>query len=218
MRRLAFASLIAATLVCACATSPGPAPLSLWDYDANARSDRMSGELMGAVIGAMSGDLRRGSVGAAGAVSGFDAIALSPGDLRNLFLSAFQGGRAEVRVTRSSLDRTPLKAAAGVPWAIADANEGQLITDWRLVKGRTAGVGWWKKDYQARVRHIITVKHSFRSSNLSNYTIETQVEERPNEAYDWEPANFEYGRESFEEIKEFLLRAVRTTNNAKGKK
>lgn len=218
MRHHAVLCVTAAALICACATSTHPGPLSPWDYETNARSDRGSGELLELAMGNIMGKARRENGAAAGAVSGFDAIALSPGDLRNLFLAAFQSGRSGTLLNRSTLDRAPPRSAASMRWAIADANEGQITTDWRPVTGRTAGVAWWKKDYQARVRHIITVKHSFRSPASSNYTIETQVEERPNDAYDWEPANVEYGRESFEEIKEFLLNVLKTTENAKGKK
>lgn len=158
-----------------------------------------------------------------------DNIELSPGELQAAIVSALAPPRHFLSaVPRSSTARTSLapEGATGAPadsttdgdergWGIASSNEGQITTDWQRIPGREAGFLWWKKRYDAEVRHVITVKQAFRSVSLSNYSIETEVRERPNANYDWAPANPELGRTSFERIKGQLWASIQTQSNRK---
>lgn len=158
-----------------------------------------------------------------------DNIALSPEELHAAIVSALAPPRHFLSAApRSGTSRTSLapEGTAAAPadrtadgdergWGIASSNEGQITTDWQRIPGREAGVLWWKKRYDTEVRHVITVKQAFRSSSLSNYSIETEVRERPNASYDWAPANPELGRASFERIKGQLWASIQTQSNRK---
>ena len=84
------------------------------------------------------------------------------------------------------------------------------MTDWKRIPGKKAGLGYWHKEYEAEVQHIITVQPSVRSEPSTSFVLQTQVRERPNEQYPWAPGDPELGRASFEEIKALLLERIRT--------
>ncbi len=94
-------------------------------------------------------------------------------------------------------------------WTIAEIKEGQLMTDWQPIIGKTTGVLFWKKTYETEVRHLITVKGSFEIPYRSGFSITTEVRERPSANYKWSDADPELGRASLTEIKDYLLRAIR---------
>ena len=95
-------------------------------------------------------------------------------------------------------------------WAVSNSNEDQIITDWKRIKGRKAGILWWLKEYECEVRHIITLKKSLDNPEETlSYSILTEVQERPNENYKWEKVDSELGRESFETIKNKINESIR---------
>lgn len=219
----------------ACATAEAPSdatakPAHLrWDYERdglgigeNDRQGRMWGNMAGA-----------GLLGLLRGASPLDNIALSPEELQAAIVSALAPPRHFLAaVPKSSTARTSLgpEGTTTAPadrtadstadadergWGIASSNEGQITTDWQRIPGREAGVLWWKKRYDAEVRHVITVKQAFHSSSLSSYSIETEVRERPNANYDWAPANPELGRASFERIKGQLWASIQVQSNRK---
>lgn len=211
----------------ACATVDGPArPEHLhWDYERDGlgigENDRHGRMLSDMAISNLFGTLR--------GASPLDNIALSPEELHAAIVSALAPPRHFLTaMPRSGTSRTSLapEGAAAAPadrtadgdersWGIASSNEGQITTDWQRIPGREAGVLWWKKRYDAEVRHVITVKQAFRSRSLSSYSIETEVRERPNANYDWAPANPELGRASFERIKGQLWASIQVQSNRK---
>jgi hypothetical protein len=92
---------------------------------------------------------------------------------------------------------------------VADQSEGQIVTDWKPIRGKNAGLLWWKKEYQSEVRHTITIKQALYSPGRASYSILTEVRERPNPSYGWAAADSELGRKSFEDIKNLLLTSIR---------
>ena len=221
-------ALLALTLTLgACATADGPATQGhlRWDYERDGLGigdDDRQRRMLSGMAGARLFDPLRGA-------SPLDNIELSPGELQAAIVSALAPPRHFLSaVPRSSTARTTLapEGTAAAPadrtadgdergWGIASSNEGQITTDWQRIPGREAGVLWWKKRYDAEVRHVITVKQAFRSRSLSSYSIETEVRERPNANYDWAPANPELGRASFERIKGQLWESIQMQSNRK---
>jgi len=223
----------------ACATADGPAdattdattdaaakPAHLrWDYERDGLgirdNDRKASMLSEFARGRLLSRLEGSPT--------LDNIELSPSELHAAIVSALAPPRHFLSVgPKSSTARTSLapEGTSAAPadrtadgdergWGIASSNEGQITTDWQRIPGREAGVLWWKKRYDTEVRHVITVKQAFRSSSLSNYSIETEVRERPNANYDWAPGNPELGRASFERIKGQLWVSIQMQSNRK---
>lgn len=185
-----------------CAT-PQPQPgLPSWDYERDEQATAIV-RLLGGIIGNVEG----AAIGAA--VGGLqEGIELTPPEL-----SAVIFGALTPRTSEMPQGAIPIAAnspnGAKNSWTVSDSNEGQITTDWKQIPGRKAGILWWQQEYESQVRHTITIKQSFRSPRQTNYSIFTEVRERPNENYDWVSGNPELGRQSFEDIKGVLLNSVR---------
>ncbi len=127
----------------------------------------------------------------------------------NVLFRTIEATLTKKTLRENEASEQPLGRAAASRWGISESNEGQITTDWKATSGRTVGLFWWKKEYQTEVRHIITIKRSYKSQNHSNFSIDTEVRERPNSNYIWAKGNPEFGRSSFNEIKKALLDAVK---------
>ena len=149
--------------------------------------------------------------GIAGSLGGAvqSGIKLSPSDLNKVIMDALtQPQKRHAKAGVQTFAEGPKGENIG-RWGVAESNEGQISTDWEAIPGRMAGLLWWKKEYQTEARHIITINRSYRFSDLTNYSIATEVRERPNSNYQWAPGDPELGRESFSELKLVLLNSVR---------
>ena len=188
-----------------CAHQPAYPPFWVWDYerdeigsregqDTDRRHDDRRDDYPAGTIG---GSIRYG-------------LPLPPTTLYAIFIDALS--RPQVASTAASSDQPYARAMA--TWAIVDTNEGRIITDWRPVSGREAGLLWWAREIQAQVQHIITVERSFRFSACANFSILTKVRERPNANYGWKAADPELGRASLEAIRRILLDSVQLALNA----
>jgi hypothetical protein len=185
-----------------CATKSPTQPGSLiWDYERDEvkrldfikKEGAISGEAMGGIFGAIAGGIIQSE------------IELKPNDLFRIIESALSEGS----LTDEQTSTLKADSIATPRWEISESNEGQITTDWKPTKGKTVGLFRWKKEYQTEVRHIITIKRSYKSQDYSNFSIETEVRERPNANYKWAKGNPELGRSSFKEIKKILLDTIR---------
>ena len=195
-----------------CANEPKRHGIPDWDYERDELKIGL-GAIIGAAVGAVVGE--RGGVSGS-ALGGLvrDEVGLSPGVLNRLLLNTLTNSTSVA--TNFSTTSTLSNAKTESKWEVSESSEGQIITDWKPIPGRKAGLGWWEKEYQTEVRHIITVKRSYRSSKNSNFSILTEVRERPNSNYKWDKADPELGRTSFEEIKSILLASVHKTLTENG--
>ena len=146
-----------------------------------------------------------------------EGIELTPEQVRSLLLAALSA-RSVSQATKVLQLGPEQSTIATDRWGISDSNEGQLITDWRPLQGRRAGILWWEKVYEAEVRHVITVKQSTRSTKHSNIVVVTEVRERPNSAYPWSPGNSELGQTSFTELRRTVLYTVGMALAMQGRK
>lgn len=186
-----------------CATkSPNLSGIPIWNYERDEIKRSDFSERAGLLLGGVS-------VALGGAVQ--SEIELTPNDLFHTIEAAL----VEDTLTENKTSTLRVDSSAISRWEISESNEGQITTDWKAIKGRTVGLFWWKKEYQTEVRHIITITRSYKSQNYSNFSIETEVRERPNSNYKWAKANPELGRSSFKEIKNVLLGAVRKCANTR---
>src|SRR5262245_7827559 len=198
------------------AEQPKPGPgLPKWHYE----EEPALGAMIGGVLGAFSGSRGGTAAGtAAGAIGGHLGIELTPSELNALIVRILSSPPAAARQAPAGAatfgpSSSPVASRSSQldsPWTILESNEGQIITDWRRTPGRKAGVGWWEREYDAEVRHIITIRQSFSAPRLASFSIETEVRERPNDRYPWASANVELGRRSFEELKNTLVQSVQT--------
>jgi hypothetical protein len=189
-----------------CAT-PQPQPgLPSWDYERDELKIQNQATVIGGGFGVLGGIFG----GVAGAVVGGlqEGIELTPPELSSVILRTLTPRTNETPQGAISLASNSPDDAKN-SWTVSDSNEGQITTDWKRIPGRKAGILWWQKEYESQVRHTITIKQSFRTPRQTNYSILTEVRERPNENYDWVNADPELGRQSFEDIKGVLLTSVR---------
>lgn len=211
-------TLILLVLLAGCSSvEPKRSGLPIWDFE----HDEVQDLTLGAAIGALLGG---GIGGIAGAVScctlgAFqvggviqDGIKLTPPELNHIISTALAPTAVSSAPMALSLNPTPATQNVS-PWTISESNEGQIITDWKAIQGKKAGVLWWEKTFECETRHLITIKRSYQSSQLTNFTIVTEVRERPNVNYPWTSADPELGRASFENLKNILLIAVRAELN-----
>jgi hypothetical protein len=78
----------------------------------------------------------------------------------------------ELKLALSS-QTPPLPLEVSVP--------GQLETAWISVPGRQTGILWWRRQWEARVRHTIYIRPDFRDPvKQSGFVMVTLAEERPN--------------------------------------
>ena len=182
--------------------SPTLSGIPIWDYERDEIKRKDFSDSSGLLLGGLAGGL-------GGAVQ--SEIELTPNDLFHTIEAAL----VEDTMTENITSTLKVDSSAISRWEISESNEGQIITDWKAINGRTVGLLWWKKEYQTEVRHIITITRSYKSKNYSNFSIETEVRERPNSNYKWAKANPEIGRSSFKEIKNVLLGAVRKCANTR---
>jgi hypothetical protein len=204
--------LVVAVSWTACAPQRRATDPLRWDFERDAHR----GALAGAAAGSYIGELLGGAIGAAVSVGGMinDGIPLTPTELNRIVSEALAPALERVPATARSLMPTPV-ASAGAPWTVAESNQGQFTTDWRPIRGRTAGVLWWKKTYESEVHHVITIMPSYRSPALANLSVITEVRERPNAQYPWVAGDAELGRPSFESLKNMLLATIRATIDQK---
>lgn len=199
--RVAIAILVAT--LAGCATEPPKFGLLLWDFEANEiaqkrwrATERATEKLYGLVEEIMPGRMLQ------------DGIELTPPELVTLITDTLSPSLPRTAQEAHSLSQTTREAPKNI-WTIADSNEGQLTTDWRSIPGRKSGVLWWERTYETEVRHVITIRRSYRSPDLTNFSIATEVRERPNSNYPWVETNSELGRASFEQLKNMLLLTIR---------
>jgi hypothetical protein len=126
-----------------------------------------------------------------------DEINLTPNKLKVAIKTAL----AESTQVKIQLPTSDSGDSDATQWTVSESYKGQIITDWKPTPGKEKGLFWWKKTYQAEVRHIISIKRSYRSPHHSNFSIFTEVRERPNSNYKWVQGDPELGRASFEDIK-----------------
>lgn len=172
-----------------CTTEPRRPGLPIWDFERD--------EQMGRVIGSI--------IGFGGPSALFqDGLDLAPTELNRVILNALATNAVVPAPAKPSSN--PI---ATTQWTISESHEGKIITDWKPITGRKAGVFWWEKTYDCEVHHVIMINQSHISHGLTNFTIVTEIRERPNKNYPWVSGDPELGRASFENIKNILLDAVR---------
>lgn len=203
INNLIASMLLGAILILgACAHKP-PRGAIEWDYERNEIG--LGSLVIGGVFGGLYSAPKSTIVG--GMVA--NRIALSPDKLQKEMMTVLQNHATPSihyfkSEKRSSIQR-PVKN-----FGIADVNQGVIITDWKPIEGREAGLLWWKKKYEAQVRHTITIKRSYESSEYTNFSIHTEVRERPNNNYDWSTGDAELGRAEFKKIRNVLLAMVKS--------
>ena len=214
-KRIQSFTLIFLVLLAGCATEQKRSGLPIWDFERDEIKDSTEGAMLGVASGAGFGALLGGlnGAGAGITVGGViqDSVELTPPELNRVISNALAPTAVLSAPTVLSLN------SAAVPnvtqWTISESNEGQIITDWKPIPGKKVGVLWWEKKFECEVRHLITIKRSYRSSQLTNFTVVTEVRERPNVNYPWASADPELGRASFENLKNLLLISVRAELN-----
>ncbi len=212
MRNFIYYVIILVSFCFACSTKSLPSPgIPNWDYerDVLGYSSAKIGDdntNLGAILGGIMGSMTGGAIG--GMVR--SGIQLNPAYLFYVFETALSGPPVLGAIPHLTTGRSAnFDSTSAHRWEISESNEGQIITDWEPIEGKTVGLLWWKKQYQTEVCHTITINISHRSQKYSNFSIDTQVRERPNSKYDWVKGNSELGRESFREIKKVLLNALK---------
>jgi hypothetical protein len=100
--------------------------------------------------------------------------------------------------------------AANPPIPIQSSRDGEISTDWLPVPGKTTGVLLWKREWQAQAKHTITVRPSFGDpTNRSEVSVATEVRERPNNNYPWEPADDSWlGEVSLKTLESLIFMSV----------
>lgn len=195
-----------------CATEPPKPGIPVWDFEQDEVRATLTGAIIGGVLGAiLDGNAGRSSGAVIGAAVGGAiqyGIELPAPELGRLIASTLapslsgKAARGALSLTESAPEEPKER------WSIADSNEGQITTDWKPIPGRSAGILWWEKIYEAEVRHVITVKQSFREPKYSNISVVTQVRERPNSKYPWSEADSELGRTSFSGLRDLLVQTI----------
>lgn len=143
-------------------------------------------------------------------------ITLSASELKELISNVLMGKK----YNDTSIDVTVTKSVESnnYNWGISESNNDKITTDWVKIKGKESGVLWWKKEFDTEVRHVITITKSDKFPVCTNFSISTQVRERPNANYAWTEANVELGYSSFKELKNSCLLAIKhELSNIKGK-
>ena len=142
-----------------------------------------------------------------------DTSGLSSHELHALFLTALDARSSRATDTVAA---RPLAAGSKqrirARWGVAEWSEGRILTEWQAVDGRSAGLWWWKKQYEARARHIIAINGPVTAHGGPTFRIQTEVEERPNANYPWQSSGEEYGSQSLQGLKEVLMFAIREVN------
>ncbi|EHR70768.1 hypothetical protein BurJ1DRAFT_1917 [Burkholderiales bacterium JOSHI_001] len=232
-RRIRYVCSIALiAIVAACATATPPTQgVPAWDFERDElkiiNQELVIGALIGGIIGGNREHAAAEAVLGRGATRGSsiesiaqDRIELSPQELSTILFSTLNRGQS-IRsrgavislAPQSTTDGADARSPNNTTWSISESNEGQLSTDWKRITGRRSGVLWWEKQYQTEVHHIISIKRAFQNSRFTNFSIQTEVRERPNESYPWSAGDPELGRESFESIKRLLVSTVREEIN-----
>lgn len=202
-----------------------------WDYQYERfiLSGSLSGGAIGALLGAGIDSMVGGSVGSIASSQSILVDAGLPLSAQDLNATIYSALTAKHQSKPQTSTVVPMSFAATqnnlgaidsapVAWPIAESNEGQIITEWKRIKGREGGILWWKKEYETEVRHIITVRSSFNSEHFSDFSIETEVHERANQNYPWSIADPELGRQSLQEIRSLLLDAVQSKMSSESQK
>lgn len=198
-----------------CATQPAKPGLPRWDYD-ETRILNITAAHAGALIGGFAE--RHTMVAQRATIEGMqEGIDLTPSELSRVILRALTP--RSTKIADSAIVHTSTSPSITMgSWTVSDSNEGQITTDWKTIPGKTAGLFSWKKEYDTQVRHIISIAKSSLSSHQTNFSILTEVRERPNKNYDWVSADPELGRKSFENIKDTLLTSVQIDKIKRGEK
>lgn len=211
-----------------CASTPSPGEPLTWDYERDGQAARREQHARG-FFESLGKWNNLGLLG--GTPEPLEELTLSPRELNRAILEAL----APRQRVATFMSRSPSNLSlAGQPtgrdsasgahaseaspqgtWSIASSNDGQIVTDWQAVPGREAGVMWWKKRYEAEVRHIVTVRQAMHAANLSSYSIQTEVRERPNPSYAWTSADPELGRADFLKVKAQLWHHIQRQSMAK---
>lgn len=103
-----------------------------------------------------------------------------------------------------------------VPMALATPD--RYVTDWREIPGREAGVLWWRKPWLTEIRHEVRALPSSRDpAKLSNVAIDSELRERPNASYPWQPAEVATpaARAAHAEIRARVLATIRAAVDLK---
>lgn len=174
-----------------------------------------AGVVLGAGFGDLAGlgNLTGLAIGSGVLSSIYTDIDIKPTDLTKTIKYALEQGQQTSIKTMLGASSS-LAQHTTTPWKIAESNEGVITTEWRPIIGRTAGMLWWEKTYLSEVRHIITVTRSYKSPDLSNLKVDSEVRERPNEKYPWTNADKkitdELSKIPQEEIKGLLSNSIRS--------
>lgn len=123
---------------------------------------------------------------------------------------------ADNRAGGAAAEEGPGAGGRAVPLALATPD--RYVTDWRDIPGREAGVLWWRKPWQTEIRHEVRALPSSRDpARLSNVAIDSELRERPNASYPWQPAEVATpaARAAHAEIRARVLATIRAAVDLK---
>lgn len=109
-------------------------------------------------------------------------------------------------------------ADSTVRWKIFEVNSGTIVTEWTPIKGKTAGLWLWQKEYLTEVRHTISARPATLVRNALSYSIKTEVRERPNSEYPWRLADAELGRASQSQLRTVVGLALEAATKGRTRK
>lgn len=224
--KILFVILVAINII-GCASEPPRPGIPLWDYAREGNAALWIEGVVGKINGEVGNDNQElkkvwnfgGLLGKASGRMIQDQIQLAPTELNAVITKALtENTIPTITSVKTNNEKARLLSSSRQEWGISESHEGQITTDWMPIPGRIAGLLWWKKEYQTEVRHVITIKRSYLTAQFANFTILTEVRERPNSNYDWEEGDPELGRESFKMIKSMLLEAIKKELHTKSVK
>jgi hypothetical protein len=90
--------------------------------------------------------------------------------------------------------------------ALGNATDSELTTTWQPVQGKRVGLWIWARRNEAEARHIVRIVPSLRlPARTTNFSIATEVRERPDERWPWRSGDPALGQESLDELRSALL-------------
>jgi hypothetical protein len=212
--RSRLALLLCCALASSCATFEGtrtPATSIAWDTELGATREPPSRESGGGLLGYSSSlfSIKR-SLDA-----DWDGVPLSSEEFISIVMSAVApNSRRQAIIGAIPLNVQPQDERLN-RWKIQEINSGTIVTEWMSIRGKTAGLWLWKKEYLTEVRHTISVRPATRNRSLLSYSIKTEVRERPNAEYPWVSADVELGRTAQSEIRAAISTALDAATKGK---
>jgi len=113
---------------------------------------------------------------------------------------------------------TPAEATTAVATAIVKTLpstsikshlDDEVETEWFAIAGRTAGILWWRKTWQARVRYTASAEPAGSSVSGSRVTLHVEVEERPNSKWEWQAGDPDLAEKHSVELRRAIYGALR---------